>query len=133
MGNMNDPDTYDSDSYSRGAVVWADDLLKDRGEYHENALLTRPWMIISNIKQPFDDEWISIPITSKCRRDAIPILPENWVRGELQKMSYVNPWITMTIKKRHIHSYVGSVTQDFVNNAVDEMNKYICSNESLYK
>lgn len=120
------PTEFKGSSYGRGAVVWADDLFKENNNEGEKE--ARPWVIISNRNHPFDDEWIAMSVTTKSRKQAVPITNDAWIQGSLDKMSFVSPWSVVTIQRKHVWSYIGTLRKEYVDRLIEEMNEMVCSN-----
>jgi len=98
----------------RGEVVWANDPFK--GE--------RPWVIISNGDQPFN-EHIVVALTTTDREAAYPITEDDMAEGELPQESYASPWVVDRKLESEITGHCGTLTDGSVDEIVHELEAYI--------
>ncbi|WP_254542954.1 hypothetical protein [Halomarina pelagica] len=99
--------------HERGEVVWYPALFAD---------YDRPFLLVSTDTHPFhEEEHVGLAITTTALDDAIPIVDDDWVIGDLPKRSYVKPWNPVIVKEDTIRSVAGVLRSEQVNRAVAEL------------
>lgn len=98
-------------SYSRGTIIDGPDPFggKDR----------RPYVILSGNRHPFNyDECICVSITGTKHKWSVPLDPQDFIQGGLEKMSYASPWVVTTFAWSQLRSWKGEIEQYLVNEIV---------------
>lgn len=105
---------------SRGHVLWASDPFKI------DSKVERPLIVLSNDTHPFHGEqWIAAAVSTTPRPRALEITDDSWAHGTLPQQSYAYPWAIVSPRIEYIDYVVGSMTDGFVDELINEVNGYI--------
>jgi len=86
----------------------------------------RPWLIVSNDSHPFGDEqFVAVAISTKEYGDLISLKPGVWTVGGVPQQSFVSPWAVHSPRVEDLIAWQGRVTDEFVNEVVDELETYL--------
>lgn len=108
----------------QGDVLWAVDPFK------ESTDTQRPLVVLSNDSHPFHDEqWITVALSTVPRPRAIEVTDGDWLAGTLPQRSYAYPWAVLSPRVEYVDYIVGSVTREFVERVVTELEKYLATPE----
>jgi mRNA interferase MazF len=104
--------------YERGTVVKGPDLLGP----HDH----RPYVCLSTTDPPFrDEEAVYAVVTTTRRSAAIPLAAADFTSGGLERESYVNPWVLVTIKHADIQKKEGQLAEATVDQIAQEAAAHI--------
>lgn len=104
----------------QGDVLWTEDPFK------ESTDTQRPLVVLSNDSHPFQNEqWIGVALSTVPRPRAIELTDGDWMTGTLPQRSYAYPWAVLSPRIEHVDYVVGSVTMDFVERIVTEVEGYL--------
>jgi mRNA-degrading endonuclease toxin of MazEF toxin-antitoxin module len=104
----------------RGAVCWSGDPFKpdpDAG---------RPWLVVGNDRQPFQDEQsMAVALSTSGHDDALSITEEAWTAGGVPERSHALPWAVHSLRHERIDEQVGALRQSFVDRVVSALYEYV--------
>ena len=104
--------------YDQGAIVIGTDPFGDGPK--------RPYLVVSNERQPFhDEEQVVAGVTTTEREGAVRLDPEDYVEGELPRQSSVSPWSVTTLKQYHVDKWVATVSLSIVEAVIEQMASYV--------
>lgn len=106
--------------FSRGDVVRSSDPFK-RGTDRQ-----RPWLVINTDRHPFaDEQHIAVAVTTKRYDDSIALEDAVWEVGGVPEESFVSPWAVHSPRIEDLVAWQGRVVADFVDEVVDEIERYV--------
>jgi mRNA-degrading endonuclease toxin of MazEF toxin-antitoxin module len=99
----------------RGDVLWAPAPFKEDGR-------SRPWLVLSTDRHPFDDEEsVAATVTTTPHDAAIRLDDEAWRSGGAPRTSYVAPWSVTTLKHAVTEERQGRLDERVVERVVGEL------------
>lgn len=111
--------------YERGDVVEASDPF-DEGK------ASRPFVIVNTTTHPFaGDQYIALTLTTKTWYDeTIPLSEGDFVDRTLPKKSFIVPWSISSPQREGIETYLGQLSAEVVDRAVEAAFEYVFETES---
>lgn len=111
-------------TFEPGDVVWHEAPYKSTRS--DGTSPQRPWLVVSNDSHPFQGtEYVVLGMTTSGRQNEIAVEERHWRVGGTSKRGHVSPWYAMTLKHRSIAYRVGTVAEEIVDRAVDELQAYL--------
>lgn len=111
--------------YERGDVVEA-------GDPFDEEKPSRPFVIVNTPAHPFHGEqYIALTLTTRTwYEETIPIADEDFVDGHLPKESFIVPWGISSPQRADIRTYLGRLSTERVDSAVEKSLKYVFEGDS---
>lgn len=109
------------DDLERGHVILAPDPFKPDDD------ATRPWVIVNNEGHPFDkQQYVSMGLTTQTWYDErIPLDEEDYLHREAPEDSSIVPHSVTSIKPMLMTDYICRVRDDPLNEAVENLVRYL--------